>query len=42
MWASSEVTGSQFDGGFSGSALVSVDVFAVSASIDVEYVLVNA
>jgi hypothetical protein len=42
MWASSKVTGSQFDGGFSGSALTSIDVFAVSASIDVEYVLVNA
>ena len=42
MWASSKVTGSQFDGGFSGSSLTSIDVFAVSASIDVEYVLVNA
>jgi len=42
MWASANTTGSQFDGGFSGSALVSVDVFAISASIDVEYVLVNA
>jgi len=42
MWASSKVTGSQFDGGFSGSALTSIDVFAISASIDVEYVLVNA
>jgi hypothetical protein len=42
MWASSAVTGSQFDGGFSGSALTSVDVFAISSSIDVEYVLVNA
>jgi hypothetical protein len=42
MWASSNTTGSQFDGGFSGSALISIDVFAVSANIDVEYVLVNA
>jgi hypothetical protein len=42
MWASANATGSQFNGGFSGSALTSVDVFAISASIDVEYVLVNA
>ena len=42
MWASSKVTGSQFDCDFSGSALTSIDVFAISASIDVEYVLVNA
>ena len=42
IWASSQATGSEFDGGFSGSALTSVGVYAISASIDVEYVLVNA
>lgn len=42
IWASSQATGSEFNGGFSGSALTSVGVYAISASIDVEYVLVNA
>jgi hypothetical protein len=42
MYAGANATGSQFDGGFSGSALEAVDVYAISGSIDVEYVLVNA
>jgi len=41
IWADAEVTGSNFDGSLS-SSLESISVYAVSSSIDVEYVLVNA
>lgn len=41
IWADAEITGSNFDGSLS-SSLESISVYAVSSSIDVEYVLVNA
>lgn len=41
MWADAAVTGSKFDGSL-GSKLEAVKVYAVSSSIDVEYVLVNS
>lgn len=41
MWSSAEVTGSNFDGNLS-SSLETISVYAISSSIDIEYVLVNA
>lgn len=41
MWSSANVSGSNFDGSLS-SSLETISVYAVSSSIDVEYVLVNA
>jgi hypothetical protein len=41
MWADANMTGSNFDGSLSSSLEV-ISVYAVSSSIDVEYVLVNS
>ena len=41
MWADANITGSNFDGSLSSSLEV-ISVYAVSSSIDVEYVLVNS
>lgn len=41
IWSTANVTGSEFDGTLSSSIEVAA-VYAVSSSIDVEYVLVNA
>lgn len=41
MWADANVTGSNFNGSLS-SSLEAISVYAISSSIDVEYVLVNS
>tara|TARA_R110001592_G_scaffold356088_1_gene657450 strand:- start:2826 stop:3275 length:450 start_codon:yes stop_codon:yes gene_type:complete len=41
VWSGAKVSGSSFDGTFS-SDLISVKVYPISSSIDVEYVIVNA
>ena len=41
VWSSADVSGSNFNGSFS-SSLEAVKVYAISSSIDVEYVIVNA
>jgi hypothetical protein len=41
VWSSADVSGSNFNGSFD-SSLEAVKVYAISSSIDVEYVIVNA
>ena len=41
VWASADASGSKFNGSFD-SSLEAVKVYAISSSIDVEYVIVNA
>lgn len=41
LFASSQITSSNFDGTF-GDNIESVSIYAISGSVDVEYVLINA